>query len=174
MALFAIMLVGVRAAAFYIGVRIGATISKADEGSRQYAWMGFVSQAGLAITLADSLKGIFPGELGSQLYSFILAGVAVNEIIGPAMLQAALSLAGEIPGEKKSKEKKESNTDQPKDSDWYEIESSSVELIDIHHETKAALMAVTNAIQAQVTDKRRYEINDLIRRIQRKNTTSSL
>ena len=60
--------------------------------------MGFVSQAGLAITLANSFIPVYGQELGSALFfSFILGGVAIHEIIGPALLQLALQKAGELP-----------------------------------------------------------------------------
>ena len=97
MALFAFLLVAVRSLAFYIGCRVGAVLTNADAASRDYAWMGFVSQAGLAITLANSFIPVYGQELGSALFSFILGGVAIHEIIGPALLQIALQKAGEIP-----------------------------------------------------------------------------
>ena len=97
MALFAFLLVAVRALAFYIGCRVGAVLTNADAATRDYAWMGFVSQAGLAITLANSFIPVYGQELGSALFSFILGGVAIHEIIGPALLQLALQKAGEIP-----------------------------------------------------------------------------
>ena len=59
--------------------------------------MAFVSQAGLAITLANTFPTTYGSELGGALFSFILGGVAIHELVGPAMLQAALGLAKESP-----------------------------------------------------------------------------
>ncbi|MGC6510404.1 MAG: cation:proton antiporter [Myxococcota bacterium] len=96
-AVLAIALAGVRAAAFFIGCRLGGALSGADQASQKYAWMGFVSQAGLAITLANTFPATYGSELGGALFSFILGGVAIHELVGPAMLQAALGLAKELP-----------------------------------------------------------------------------
>ncbi len=97
MAGFGLALVAVRAAALFIGCRVGGVLTGADPASVKYGWMTFVSQAGLAITLADTMPGTYGPELGSAMFSFLLAGVAVHELIGPAMLQFALDKAGEIP-----------------------------------------------------------------------------
>ncbi len=97
MALFAFVLVFVRSLAFYIGCRVGSVLTNADAATRDYAWMGFVSQAGLAITLANTFPTVYGPELGGALFSFILGGVAIHEIIGPALLQLALQKANELP-----------------------------------------------------------------------------
>ena len=115
MAVVALLLAGVRALAFFVGVRLGSIVSGADEGTRKYAWMGFVSQAGLAITLAKGMPGTYGPELGGALFSFILGGVAINEVIGPAMLQSALGLAGELP----SSDKKEGVDGELQEQGWY-------------------------------------------------------
>jgi Kef-type K+ transport system membrane component KefB len=109
MALFAFLLVAVRTLAFYIGCRTGAVLTNADSATSEYAWMGFVSQAGLAITLANSFIPVYGPELGGALFSFILGGVAIHEIIGPALLQSALHKAGELPSNEIEEESSEVN-----------------------------------------------------------------
>jgi Kef-type K+ transport system membrane component KefB len=96
-AVLAVALTVVRAGALYIGCLTGAAISGADEASRKYGWMGFVSQAGLAITLANTFPETYGSELGGAMFSFVLGGVALHELIGPAMLHAALGFAKELP-----------------------------------------------------------------------------
>ena len=98
MAGYAALLVAVRGGATWAGVAIGGRLTGADENTRKYGWMGMIAQAGLAISLAGQLPGLFPGGLGEELFALVLAGVAVHEVIGPAMLQSALGKAGEIPG----------------------------------------------------------------------------
>ena len=93
--LFAVMLVATRIAMLWIGVRIGSLVPGTDEATRKYGWMGFISQAGLALTLAGSIKSTFGEGVGEGLFSLILAGVALNEIIGPVALQFGLGFAGE-------------------------------------------------------------------------------
>jgi Kef-type K+ transport system membrane component KefB len=93
-ALFAVALAGVRAFAIYSGTKVGARLGKADEATRVFGWMGFVSQAGVSILLAAIIGNSF-GELGRSLETLIIGGVAINELIGPVMLKMGLSLAGE-------------------------------------------------------------------------------
>ncbi len=93
--LFAISLVTVRILSIWIGVRLGGIVGKADPGTTKHGWMGFVSQAGVAITFAGFVGNRF-GEHGAALSNLIIAGVALNEILGPVLLKVSLGLAGEI------------------------------------------------------------------------------
>lgn len=94
-AIIAVILVAVRVAMLWIGITLGARATQAHPSTQTYGWMGFVSQAGLALTLATTIKATFGGEIGEGMYSLILAGAAINEVIGPILLQAGLTLAGE-------------------------------------------------------------------------------
>lgn len=58
-------------------------------------WMGLVSQAGLAIGLANLVALRFP-DVGPSIYALVLGVVALNEAVGPATLQSLLRAAGEI------------------------------------------------------------------------------
>lgn len=90
----ALALVGVRVAAIFVGVSVGAAVGRADPGTRRYGWMGFVSQAGVAITLSAKVgEGL--GEPGAALATLMIAAVGINEMIGPVLLKFGLSLAGE-------------------------------------------------------------------------------
>ena len=59
-ALFAVALVAVRIFAIYAGTNFGARLGKADEATRTFGWMGFVSQAGVTITLSRNPRGQTP------------------------------------------------------------------------------------------------------------------
>ncbi len=100
-ALFAIGLVTVRAFAIYAGTNLGSRIGKADEGTRAFGWMGFVSQAGVSILLAAIIGNTY-GELGRSLETLIIGAVAINELIGPVLFKVGLSLAGETSTSAKS------------------------------------------------------------------------
>ncbi len=100
-ALFAVGLVAVRAFAIYSGTKAGARIGRADEATQQFGWMGFVSQAGVAILLAGIVGRTF-GDLGRSLETLIIGGVAINELIGPVMFKMGLGLAGETAGARTS------------------------------------------------------------------------
>lgn len=99
--LFAIALVAVRVFAIYTSTNLGARIGKADEATRTYGWMGFVSQAGVSILLAALIGNTF-GELGRSLETLIIGGVAINELIGPVLFKMGLGLAGETSGTRAS------------------------------------------------------------------------
>ena len=94
---YAIALVALRGLGIFVGVWGGAKITAAEANTRRYGWLGFLSQAGVAITLAKIVGQNF-GETGPTLETLIIAGVAINEIAGPVALKVALSLAGEIGG----------------------------------------------------------------------------
>lgn len=100
-ALFALALVGVRAFAMYSGTKVGARFGKADDATQAFGWMGFVSQAGVSILLAAIVGNTF-GELGRSLETLLIGAVAINELVGPVMLKAGLTLAGETSTSRKS------------------------------------------------------------------------
>jgi len=93
---FVIPLVGVRMFAIWAGIRAGTAVTGAPEPVKKYAWLGFLSQAGVAIALANLVGSQF-GDAGSTLQALIIAGVAVHEVVGPVALKAALGMAKEIP-----------------------------------------------------------------------------
>ncbi len=92
---YAVALVLVRIVAIWVGVYFGATIGAADPNTKKHGWLGFVSQAGVAITLAAVVGAKF-GDVGRQLETLLIGGVALNELLGPVMLKVGLGWAGEI------------------------------------------------------------------------------
>ena len=95
MASFAVILVSVRIAAIWLGTWLGARWTDAGTATERYGWMGFVSQAGLAITLADAVRKTYPDGIGDELFSLMLGAIAINEMVGPVLFQAGIKLAGE-------------------------------------------------------------------------------
>ncbi|MEM9194987.1 MAG: cation:proton antiporter, partial [Myxococcota bacterium] len=94
MGLIALAMVILRAVSLRIGVGAGARLVGADQNTRTYGWLGFLSQAGVAISLAGIVGNTF-GDLGDKLKTLIIAGVAINEVIGPVALDLGLKLSGE-------------------------------------------------------------------------------
>lgn len=90
----ALGLAGVRALAVWSGVRLGGRVGRADEATKSVGWLGFLSQAGVSISLAAILAKNF-GEPGKALETVIIGGVALNEILGPVCFKLGLGLAGE-------------------------------------------------------------------------------
>lgn len=91
---WALLLIAVRAAGIYFGTLAGARLGGAPEPVRRYAWLGFVSQAGVTLGMVTILERSFPGW-GAELKTLFVAMVAVHELVGPVVLQWALERAGE-------------------------------------------------------------------------------
>lgn len=100
-ALFVLGWVGLRALAMYSGARLGSRLGKADEATRTWGWMGFISQAGVSLALASIVGKTF-GDLGRSLETLIISGIAINELMGPVLFKLGLGLAGEIPSSSRS------------------------------------------------------------------------
>ena len=100
MAPYAIALVAVRTIAF-ISARVGGAITGASRSMQRFGWMGFISQAGVALTLADLARKVpdttlYPGA-GDTFATLVIAGIAIHEVVGPVALKIALGFAGELP-----------------------------------------------------------------------------
>ncbi len=92
---FVALFVGSRAAAVWVGTNLGARWTGAPETVRKYAWVGFISQAGVTLGMVSIVSRAFPAW-GTDLYTLFLAMVAVHELVGPVLLQWGLKRAGEI------------------------------------------------------------------------------
>jgi len=94
------------------GVYFGARIGRAAPAVRRYAWMGLMSQAGVAIGLAifsyQELARYGPAAeaVGHQILSTVTLTTFVLEIIGPIFLRLALKKSGESPVLARASEKK--------------------------------------------------------------------
>lgn len=91
----ALLIGGVRAAAIWSGVRIGARLSAAEPAVQRYAWLGLVSQAGVTLALSSIVARAFP-TWGRQIQVVAIALIAMHELIGPIAFQFGLRRAGEI------------------------------------------------------------------------------
>ncbi len=91
-------LAALRAAGIFAGARLGSVWGGAEEPVRRYAWMGLVSQAGVALGLATLIAERFPAVgLGAQ--AVIVGIIAVNETVGPILFRQGLVRAGEAESE---------------------------------------------------------------------------
>ncbi len=107
-------LVIVRAA----GVRYGtmAGLSKAGEPKEigKNAWAGFIGQAGVSIGFAVLISSQFP-SWGPKLAALIMAGIVINQIVGPVLMKRSLVRAGEAgrtsPGKPYTKPEGQSSPD---------------------------------------------------------------
>ncbi|MDO9572270.1 MAG: cation:proton antiporter, partial [Candidatus Omnitrophota bacterium] len=77
------------------GAKLGAHISGASNSIKKYLGLGLVPQAGVALGCALVAKNDFP-NIGSMLFTTIVATTVVYELIGPICTKYALQKAGEI------------------------------------------------------------------------------
>ncbi len=95
----AVAIAGTRVVALWCATRLAARTASLEPVLARDGWLGLVSQAGLAIGLANLVMMRFPDHgLGAATYTLVLGVVALNETVGPATLLALLRRADEIPG----------------------------------------------------------------------------
>jgi Kef-type K+ transport system membrane component KefB len=83
-----------RAIAVYSGTWVGAALTRSEPDVRRYAWLGFISQAGVTLGMVVITARSFP-EWGAELQTLFVAMVALHELIGPVLLQYGLKQSGE-------------------------------------------------------------------------------
>ena len=90
----AVVLAGSRALFTYGVGRVSSRIAGDDPVVKRWGWAGLVSQAGLALGLAEVVAREFP-VFGNGFRALALATVALNEMIGPILFKFALDRTGE-------------------------------------------------------------------------------
>ncbi|MFQ6083834.1 MAG: cation:proton antiporter [Candidatus Aminicenantia bacterium] len=90
----ALLIVVLRASFKFLGTYLGARFSGEEINIQRLSWMGFISQAGVALGMAIIIERTFP-QWGAQFKALILAVIAINQIIGPILLQRIIFQAGE-------------------------------------------------------------------------------
>ncbi len=93
-----LLLVGLRAMGLWGGLRWAGRHPAVGADWARYGWIGFVSQGGLAITLAAMLGRAFP-EWNVTLESLVVAMIGVHQLAGPICFQWVLRRTGEVMGE---------------------------------------------------------------------------
>lgn len=78
----------------YAGAFLGCLVTGMPPKTRTFLGLGLVPQAGVAIGLAALGARALEGEIGSALYTVILAAGVLYELVGPALAKLALYLAG--------------------------------------------------------------------------------
>jgi Kef-type K+ transport system membrane component KefB len=90
----ALLFFAVRAVTAVAGARLSGRLAGDPPDLRRWAWAGLVSQAGLALGIAEKMQGQFP-SFGAQFGALAIAAVALNELAGPVLFKLALDRAGE-------------------------------------------------------------------------------
>ena len=94
----ALCLVFVRATGIFLATWLAGTISAAPPVHTRHAWMAYITQAGVAIGLAQLANSQFP-EIGGYLITIVLAVITINQIVGPVTFKVALHRVKEARGD---------------------------------------------------------------------------
>ena len=90
----ALCLVGVRLLGLFGGAWVAGGIIRDPKQHSRLGGMAYITQAGVAIGLAQLAQREFP-EIGNYLNTLVLAVIAINQVIGPVTLKWALDRVGE-------------------------------------------------------------------------------
>jgi len=90
----ACLLVAVRLVLVWLGSYAGAALAGDPPSFRKLSGLCYVTQAGVSLGLAGIVVRRFP-EWGGELATVIVAVIAINQLIGPILLEYALTAVGE-------------------------------------------------------------------------------
>lgn len=83
-----------RGGLLYASTYAGARMAGQNSDTQHLSWTAFVAQAGISLGLAELVAQQFP-HMGHQIRTFVLAVVAVNQLVGPVLFGWTLRRAGE-------------------------------------------------------------------------------
>jgi Kef-type K+ transport system membrane component KefB len=92
---WALLLGGLRVTGLWTSLRWAGRHQAVGPELVDYAWLGLVSQGGLAIAFAAVLRRAFP-EWNVSLEALVVAMIGVHQLAGPICFQWALRRAGEV------------------------------------------------------------------------------
>jgi Kef-type K+ transport system membrane component KefB len=87
--MLALVCVFLRGLLKFAGTYTGARLVGEDTVVKRIGWTGFISQAGVSLGLAMLVERAFPSWEG-KFMSLVVAVIAINQIIGPILLQKLL------------------------------------------------------------------------------------
>ena len=87
---FALYIALVRIGGIFIATYTAGRINGDSAERNKNAWMAYLTQAGVAIGLAQIAERQFP-EIGTYLTTVVLAVIAINQVAGPITFKLALS-----------------------------------------------------------------------------------
>lgn len=90
-----LLIIGLRAVSVRYGMRWAGRDPAVTPALARNAWLGLISQAGVALGLAAVVRRAFP-EWGVSLEALIVAMIGVHEVVGPVCFRRALMRAGEV------------------------------------------------------------------------------
>lgn len=74
---------------------VGGAWAEASPEIRRYAWLAFITQAGVSLGLIEQVAEKFP-LWGVALQSPLVAVIVLNQLVGPPLLKYSLRMTREI------------------------------------------------------------------------------
>ena len=86
-----------RAGLIFFSTFLGAKLTGAAPTIRKFAWTGFLTNAGLTLSIAIIVEKAFP-DWGQPLKAIIISVIAINQIVGPVLFKIGLVKSGDVKG----------------------------------------------------------------------------
>ncbi len=83
-----------RIVALFIGAYLGGEAAGDPAPIKRVAWMGYITQAGVAIGLSKEVAIAFP-QLGAEFTTLLVGVIVLSELTGPIFFKFAIRLVGE-------------------------------------------------------------------------------
>jgi Kef-type K+ transport system membrane component KefB len=83
-----------RTIGIFLATWLAGTIQGDPPGHNRIAWMAYLTQAGVAIGLAQLAERQFP-DIGVYVTTLVLAVITINQVVGPVTFKVALEMVGE-------------------------------------------------------------------------------
>lgn len=78
----------------YGGTWLGGRLAGSPPAVNRYAWTGFLTNAGLSLSIVIVVEGAFP-TWGSAFKALAISFIAINQIAGPVLFKIGLQKSGE-------------------------------------------------------------------------------
>jgi len=79
----------------YAGNYAGAVLAREDRLIKNYSWMGYIGQAGIALGLGFIIEQNLPDQIGDYFLTILISTVVINEMLGPILLKYIFEKSGE-------------------------------------------------------------------------------
>ncbi|HHB52322.1 MAG TPA: potassium transporter TrkA, partial [Saprospiraceae bacterium] len=90
----ALVLFGIRLIGLALGGFAGGFVAKNPLRHIKYAWLPYVTQAGIGMGLATEISEKFP-VWGNDAFTLIIAVIVLSQVVGPPLFKYAISKVGE-------------------------------------------------------------------------------
>jgi Kef-type K+ transport system membrane component KefB len=71
----------------YAGNYVGAALAREDPYIKNFSWMGYIGQAGIALGLGILIEQNLPDIIGKYFLTILISTVVINEMLGPILLK---------------------------------------------------------------------------------------